>query len=108
MVTHGQLELVQIPLGMKPQKRGMVLKPNVLSTWEAIIPGGKGNGFNIQTWGDMTRKYMQPITKLSKDNFMKIIQEMECYVKDSTKGKEANHTVITSDDEEAADFFNFC
>ena len=74
LVTHGQLELVQIPLGMKPQKRGMVLKPNVLSTLEAIIPGGKGNGFNIQTWGDMTRKYLQPITKLSKENFMKIVQ----------------------------------
>ena len=54
----------------------------------------------------MTRKYLQPITKLSEENFMKIIQEMECYVKDSTKGKEAT-TVITSDDEEAMDFFNF-
>ena len=106
MVTHGHLELVQIPLGMKPQKRGMVLKPNVLSTWEAIIPGGKGNGFNIQTWGDMTRKYLQPITKLSEENFMKIVQETDCYVKDSTKGKEAT-TVVTSDDEGAADFFNF-
>lgn len=107
MAAHGHLQLNQVPPGMKPQKRGIILKPDVLSTWEAIIPDGEGYGFNVQTWGDMTRKYLQPITDLSDENFMKIVEETQCYVKTSAKGKDKS-TVNTSDDEEALDFFDFC
>ena len=82
----------------------MVLKPDVLSAWEALIPDGKGNGFNSQTWGEMTMKFLRPISELSDQNFMKITEETECYLKASAKGKD---TISTSDEEEAADFFDF-
>ena len=92
---------------MKSQKHGNILKPTTVSSWEAIIPEGEGSGFNIQTWGNMTKKYLQPITELLVENFMKIIEEMECYVKVNAKGKEKSTIVSTSDDEEATDFFDF-
>ena len=75
------------------------------STWEVVVPDGQGTGFNEQTWGELTRKYMRPITDLSQENFTKIVKEMVCYVKSSTKEKST--VVSTSDDDEATDFFNF-
>ena len=107
IVAHGHLQLNQVQAGMKSQKRGNILKPTAVSSWEAIIPEGEGSGFNVQTWGDMTKKYLRPITELSVDNFMKIIEETERYVKVNAKGKEKSTIVSTSDDEEATDFFDF-
>ena len=75
------------------------------STWEVIVPDGQGTGFNEQTWGELTRKYLRPITDLSQENFAKIVEETVCYVKSSTKEKST--VVSTSDDDEATDFFNF-
>ena len=75
------------------------------STWEVVVPDGHGTGFNEQTWGKLTRKYMQPITDLLQENFTKIVKETVCYVKSSTKEKST--IVSTLDDDEATDFFNF-
>ena len=75
------------------------------STWEVVVPDGQGTGFNEQTWGELTRKYLRPITDLSQEKFAKIVEETVCYVKSSTKEKST--VVSTSDDDEATDFFNF-
>jgi len=92
---------------MKPQKCGIILKPNILSTWEAIIPDGKGCGFNVQTWSNTSRKYLQLITELSDENFMKIIEEMECYMKISTKGKDKTAVSISDEEDSTMDFYDF-
>ena len=101
---HGHIELNQLPDGIKVSNRGLVVKDNT-STWEVIVPDGQGTGFNEQTWGKLTRKYLRPITDLSQENFAKIVEETVCYVKSSTKEKST--VVSTSDDDEATDFFNF-
>ena len=101
---HGHIELNQLLDGVKVSNCGLVVKDNA-STWEVVVPDGQGTGFNEQTWGELTRKYLQPITDLSQENFMKIVEEMVCYVKSSTKEKST--TVSTSDDKEATNFFNF-
>ena len=93
---------------MKPQKCGIILKPNILSTWEAIIPDGKGCGFNVQTWSNTSRKYLQLITELSDENFMKIVKETECYMKISTKGKDKTAVSILDEEDSAMDFYDFC
>ncbi|KIM63474.1 hypothetical protein SCLCIDRAFT_8802 [Scleroderma citrinum Foug A] len=104
LIVHGHIELNQLLDGVKVSNCGLVVKDNA-STWEVVVPDGQGTGFNEQTWGELTRKYLQPITDLSQENFMKIVEEMVCYVKSSTKEKST--TVSTSDDKEATNFFNF-
>ena len=80
LIAHGHIELNQLPDGIKVSNRGLVVKDNA-STWEVVVPDGQGTGFNEQTWGELTRKYMRPITDLSQENFAKIVEETVCYVK---------------------------
>ena len=106
LVAHGHLELSQLPDGTKALNCGLVVKDKTLSTWEIIVSDGQGTGFNEQTWGKLTRKYLRPIAELSQENIIKIVEETACYVKHITK--ENSIIVSTSDDEEATDFFDFC
>ncbi|KAI5994568.1 hypothetical protein F5J12DRAFT_785762 [Pisolithus orientalis] len=88
LAAHGNLQLKKLMSGSKPQKCAVLLKGDSGVTWEVIIPDGKPYGFNFQMWGEMMRKLLQPIMVLSNVNFSTIVEETQCYVKVSAKGKE--------------------
>jgi len=74
--------------GSKQKKCGVVLKADSGLTWEVIIADGETFRFNVLTWGETTRQLLQPIMVLLDTNFLKIIEETQCYIKVSVKGKE--------------------
>ncbi|KIM64471.1 hypothetical protein SCLCIDRAFT_114970, partial [Scleroderma citrinum Foug A] len=75
-------------------------------TWEVTVPDGESYGFNIQTWGKTSRKLFQLILSLTRENFVLIVDEVQCYLKAGTKGKGVSATsgVEDSYDEELYDF----
>ena len=87
LTAHGNLQLEQIEIGAKPQRRAVILKTDTGTTWEAIILDGESFSFNVQTWGETMRRLLEPIMSLSDANFMKIVDEAQYYVKSSAKGK---------------------
>ena len=100
LVAQGGFQLEEIPVGSKAQKHAVILKAAADTVWEVVVPDGESFGFNIQTWGEMTRKLLKPITALSDANFAKIVEGTQCYVKTSAKGKEKSSTATVSDDED--------
>ncbi|KIK77440.1 hypothetical protein PAXRUDRAFT_17496 [Paxillus rubicundulus Ve08.2h10] len=69
-------------------KHAVVIKAETGMTWEVIIPDSKAYGFNVQIWGKILKKFLVPIIVLTDENFMKVIREMQQYVKPTAKGKE--------------------
>ncbi|KAI6146649.1 hypothetical protein BKA82DRAFT_9545 [Pisolithus tinctorius] len=106
LAAHGNLQLEKLVSGSKPQKHAVLLKGDSGVTWEVIIPDGKPYGFNFQTWGETMRKLLQPIMMLSNANFSTIVEETQCYVKVSTKGKERSTGSSGSNEDDDDDFQN--
>lgn len=109
LAAHGNLDLKQISSRMTPQARAVVLKATSGSIWEVVIPAGDSYGFNVQTWGETMRTLFQPIMAISDVNFMEIINDAECYVKESVKGKGKSTDTGASDDamDNGPDLFEF-
>ncbi|KIN94285.1 hypothetical protein M404DRAFT_35229 [Pisolithus tinctorius Marx 270] len=106
IAAHGNLQLKKLMSGSKPQKHAVLLKGDSGVTWEVIIPDGEPYGFNFQMWGETTRKLLQPIMALSNANFSTIVEETQCYVKVSAKGKERSTRSSGSNEDDNDDFQN--
>ncbi|KIN95182.1 hypothetical protein M404DRAFT_11183 [Pisolithus tinctorius Marx 270] len=106
LAAHGNLQLKKLMSGSKPQKHAVLLKGDSGVTWEVIIPDGEPYGFNFQMWGETTRKLLQPIMALSNANFSTIVEETQCYVKVSAKGKERSTRSSGSNEDDNDDFQN--
>ena len=74
--------------------------------WEVTVPDGESYGFNIQTWGETSHKLFQSILSLMRENFVLIVDEVQCYLKAGVKGKRMSATSSVEDsyDEELYDF----
>ena len=92
LVAQGDLELERVLDGSKSQKRVVKYAD---TTWEVVIPDGESYGFNVQTWGETTRKFLKPIMALTDANFGMVVEAAQVY----TKGKDKS-TESTSDDED--------
>ncbi|KIL00127.1 hypothetical protein PAXRUDRAFT_130571 [Paxillus rubicundulus Ve08.2h10] len=73
--------------------------------WTAIISKGGQYDFNENVWGVMTRRYLEPITALSNEQFTLIVDETQLYV----KGGKATSSLDSGDekDKEFEDLFAF-
>lgn len=97
LAAQGNLQFEQVPTDEKPQKRAVVSKG---VSWELVIPDGEAFGFNVQTWGETTRKLFKPIMALSDANFAKIVEATQCYIKTNAKGKARSIMSPTGSDDE--------
>ena len=92
LVAQGDLELERVLDGSKSQKRVVKYAD---TTWEVVIPDGESYGFNVQTWGETTRKFLKPIMALTDANFGMVVEAAQVYAKGKDKSTES-----TSDDED--------
>ena len=87
LVARGDLELERVLDGSASQKRVVKYAD---TTWEVVIPDGESYGFNVQTWGETTRKFLKPIMALTDENFGMIVESAQVYTKGKDKSNESS------------------
>ena len=100
LVAQGDLELERVLDGSKSQKRVVKYAD---TTWEVVIPDGESYRFNVQTWGETTRKFLKPIMALTNENFGMIVEAAQVY----TKGKDKSNESTSDDEDELEELYGW-
>ncbi|KAI5985778.1 hypothetical protein EDD15DRAFT_2200474 [Pisolithus albus] len=73
--------------------------------WTAVIPKGGQFEFGEAVWGAVTRRYLEPIKRLSHEQFRLIVDDTQKFVKKATFT--AANTLDSGGEDEFDDLFTF-